>query len=123
VSAEVKRIKCFGHYYHVIEGKSSKNVKERMWKKECCKRWGIEYSIFSGDWHHPAGRKGILRYMIENSCPVTRERHNQEKSLNFELRTDFQRWVRLKVGGTLYDRLLVIKNHIERINPKYQGDV
>ena len=122
MSAEIKRIKCFGHYYHIITGRVSKNVKERMWKKEACKKWGVEYSIFSGDWHHPAGRKGILKYMVENSCPIDRAWHAKEKSINYDDRLEFGRYIRLKVGGTLYDRLQVIKNHISRINPKYRGD-
>ena len=120
MSAEIKRIKCFGHYYHTVTGRASRAVKDRLWRKEVIKRWGL--SSFSGGIHHVAGRRGILRYMIENGCPLDMIWHAKEKSLNMDDRIEFGRYVRLKVGGQLYDRLQNIKQYITRINPKYRGD-
>ena len=57
---------------------------EKVWREEAKKFWFKDaWSTPSADsfhWHHTAGRFGVLKLMVENSCPVPTTLHIFEKT-------------------------------------------
>ena len=72
----VTPIKIDGKLYHLARN-------EKVWREEAKIRWQFELDKYPADapwhWHHVAGRAGVLKLMIENTCPLLESEHIYEK--------------------------------------------
>ena len=86
---ELKRVKIYGHLYHLVVGKVTKATKDKRWREEVSSSSSFFPGEFRYDYHHIGGRTGCLRWMVENGVMIPRGLHMREKSTNHEDRIEF----------------------------------
>jgi len=113
---KIQAIEIDGFVYHVARDESA-------WREESRKRWWFVVNQ-EANWHmhHVMGRYGILKYMVENSCPILASMHMWEKSGD-KAKVDRLQWnamdmIRIHWGIDLYHRLQRIQRQ-EKAIPKY----
>ena len=108
-----------------IDGKAYHLARDiKVWRDEAKKFWfGDAWYMPSTDsfhWHHTAGRAGILRLLIENSCPVPSSLHIFEKTSHAHKVHDFVHNIICKEKGEdLWLRLMKIRQK-EKFNPSVE---
>lgn len=115
----VREIEIDGHKYHMA-------CDEKVWKEEAKRFWFKDaWSTPSADsfhWHHTAGRFGVLKLMVENSCPVPTTLHIFEKTAQAQKLYHFVYTLFCTTEGKgedLWLRLMKIRQK-EKFNPSVE---
>ena len=115
---KLQAIEIDGYVYHIARD-------EKTWREESRRRWQYVISSY-GNWtihmHHVMGRYGILKHMVENSCPLTNTLHTWEKcgdkAKADRVHAEAKRMISVHWGVDLYHRLQRIQ-HQEKFQPMY----
>ena len=115
--SHVKSVTINGYTYHIAPNMN-------VWRAEAKRRWDFIDGWWHYDdfihWHHVAGRYGILKHMIENSCPMSESLHIYEKCgdkrYSDKVHEEAKDMILTYFNADLYNRLMEIQRK-EKFNP------
>ena len=117
---QLKRVKIYGHLYHLVTGRVTSATKDRRWREEVSSSSSFFPGEFRYDYHHIGGRSGCLRWMVENGVMIPRALHGKEKSTDPKDRIKFHHDIQKLVGKKKFGRILRIKNWYRYVGNGYK---